>query len=197
MQAAERVSVWARIRSRPAEGPSAEDQLQADITATVLGATHVGLIYVNRADMDVTEFPIQPVDREAARQEMGRLRVCVEWGEQGLLPPRKYGQTVIARPRDTVWPCGYCRWLDTCEQLPAEVKAEIETKTQEVKSAIERDDQSGWERAAGELEQTMMRAGQAAYGEGQQGAGAAAADGQPGQAGGAPSGTVEGEFREV
>jgi molecular chaperone DnaK len=86
---------------------------------------------------------------------------------------------------------------DQGESLPAEMKADIETKAQEVKSAIERDDQSGWEQAANELEQTMLRAGQAAYQEGQQGAGAAAGETQPGQPGGTPSGTVEGEFREV
>jgi molecular chaperone DnaK len=82
------------------------------------------------------------------------------------------------------------------EQLPGDLKSEIEAKTQEVRSAIERDDQSAWELAATDLEQAMLRAGQAAYQGGQQEAGATAADGQPGP-GGAPSGTVEGEFREV
>src|SRR5204863_2143318 len=54
------------------------------------------------------------------------------------------------------------------EQLPAEGKSEVETKLQEVKSAIERDDQAAWERAATDLEQTLMQAGQAAYQAGQQ-----------------------------
>ncbi len=83
------------------------------------------------------------------------------------------------------------------EQLPAEVKSEVETKVQEVKSAIERDDQPAWERATTDLEQTLMRAGQAAYQAGQQPTGATAGEGGQTPPGGAPGGTVEGEFREV
>jgi hypothetical protein len=73
----------------------------------------------------------------------------------------------------------------------------VETKVQEVKSAIERDDQPAWERATTDLEQTLMRAGQAAYQAGQQPTGATAGEGGQTPPGGAPGGTVEGEFREV
>jgi molecular chaperone DnaK len=85
------------------------------------------------------------------------------------------------------------------EALTAEQKSEIETKVQEIKSAIERDDQSAWERATTDLEQTLLQIGQSAY-QASGAPGAAGADGpQTGQGGpGAPpSGTVEGEFREV
>ena len=86
---------------------------------------------------------------------------------------------------------------DQGEQLSPELKAEVETKAAEVKATLERDDQAGWERAASDLEQTLMRAGQAAYEAAQAGAGAAAAEGDPAAPGKPPSGTVEGEFREV
>jgi molecular chaperone DnaK len=82
------------------------------------------------------------------------------------------------------------------EQLAPEVKSDVEAKVQEVKSAIERDDQSGWERATADLEQTLMQAGQTAYQAGQP-SGATASDGGQAQPGKPPSGTVEGEFREV
>jgi molecular chaperone DnaK len=83
------------------------------------------------------------------------------------------------------------------EHLSPEVKSEVETKLQEVKSAIERDDQAAWERAATDLEQTLMQAGQAAYQAGQQPTGATAGEGGQTPPGGTPGGTVEGEFREV
>jgi molecular chaperone DnaK len=83
------------------------------------------------------------------------------------------------------------------EQLSPELKAEVEAKAAEVKASLERDDQAGWERAAGDLEQVLMRAGQAAYESAQAGAGAAAPDGGAAASGNPPSGTVEGEFREV
>jgi molecular chaperone DnaK len=82
------------------------------------------------------------------------------------------------------------------EQLASDVKSEVEAKVQEVKSAIERDDQSAWERATADLEQTLMRAGQSAH-QAEQPSGATASDGGQGQPGKPPSGTVEGEFREV
>jgi molecular chaperone DnaK len=82
------------------------------------------------------------------------------------------------------------------EQLGPDVKSEVEAKVQEVKSAIERDDQSAWERATADLEQTLMRAGQSVH-QAEQPSGATASDGGQGQPGKPPSGTVEGEFREV
>jgi molecular chaperone DnaK len=81
------------------------------------------------------------------------------------------------------------------EQLPPDAKTEIETKTQEVKSALERDDQPAWEQAANDLEQTLMRVGQAVHQAAQESAGPPT-DGEP-PPGKPPSGTVEGEFREV
>src|SRR5919202_6119745 len=50
----------------------------------------------------------------------------------------------------------------------AEVKADIEAKTQEVKAALERDDQPAWEQATAALEKAVMDAGQAAYQASQQ-----------------------------
>jgi molecular chaperone DnaK len=83
------------------------------------------------------------------------------------------------------------------EQLAPDLKAEVEAKAAEVKAALERDDQAGWERATTDLEQALMRAGQAAYEATQAGAGAAAPEGGATGSGTPPSGTVEGEFREV
>jgi molecular chaperone DnaK len=78
------------------------------------------------------------------------------------------------------------------DKLTPELKSEVEAKVQEVKSAIERDDQPAWERATTDLEQALMRAGQTAYQEGQP-----SSDGGQGTSGTPSGGTVEGEFREV
>jgi len=83
------------------------------------------------------------------------------------------------------------------EHLTPEQKSEVETKAQEIKSALERDDQPAWEQATGALEQTLMQVGQAAYQASQQASGAATGDGNKPGGSGTPSGTVEGEFREV
>ncbi|MCC7104231.1 MAG: molecular chaperone DnaK [Chloroflexi bacterium] len=78
------------------------------------------------------------------------------------------------------------------ERIASELKASIEGKIAEVRSALERDDQSGWEAAMRELNELVQQAGAAAYAAQGDGAGGETGSGTPPQAG-----TVEGEFREV
>jgi len=89
---------------------------------------------------------------------------------------------------------------DNADKVPADLKADVEAKIAEVRSAIEADDTSRIRTAADALSASLTKIGEAVYGAagaGQPGAdgfaGGPSADGQ----GGAEEGTVEGEFREV
>jgi molecular chaperone DnaK len=88
---------------------------------------------------------------------------------------------------------------DNAEQIPADLKGEVEGKVAALRSAQQSGDINSIRSAQTELSQTMQKVGTAVY-QSQQGqpAGATASDdGQPGSGQGAQSGTVEGEFREV
>jgi len=76
------------------------------------------------------------------------------------------------------------------DRLPADLKSEAEGKVAAVRSAMQSSDTAGIRRAMEELNGTLQRLGQAVY----SGAGSATGAG-PSSSG--PSGTVEGEFREV
>ncbi|RME09077.1 MAG: molecular chaperone DnaK, partial [Ardenticatenia bacterium] len=80
------------------------------------------------------------------------------------------------------------------EQLPADVKADIENKVQAVRDALEADDEARLRTALSELEQAAMQMGQAAYQQAQAGA---APDSGASTAGGADDDVVEGEYREA
>jgi molecular chaperone DnaK len=75
------------------------------------------------------------------------------------------------------------------DRLPAELKSEAEGRVAAVRSAMQSSDTAGIRRAMEDLNGTLQQLGEAAY----SGAGSAAGAGSSG----APSGTVEGEFREV
>jgi molecular chaperone DnaK len=91
---------------------------------------------------------------------------------------------------------------DEGEKMPEQVRVQLAEKSSAVKRALDANDQDAMKTALEELQQAMMAVGQAVYGSG-----APTAPGEPGQGpngqggpggpGGSPSGTVEGEYREV
>jgi len=89
---------------------------------------------------------------------------------------------------------------DEGEKMPEQVRVQLAEKSSAVKRALDANDLEAMKTALEELQQAMMAVGQAVYGSG--------APGEPGQPGpngqggpegpgGSPSGTVEGEYREV
>ncbi len=82
------------------------------------------------------------------------------------------------------------------EQLPADIKADIENKVQAVRDALEADDEARLRTALSELEQAAMQMGQAAYQQAQAGA-ASATDSGTSATDGADDDVVEGEYREA
>jgi len=89
---------------------------------------------------------------------------------------------------------------DEGEKMPEQVRIQLAEKSSAVKRALDANDLEAMKTALEELQQAMMAVGQAVYGSG--------APGEPGQPGpngqggpegpgGSPSGTVEGEYREV
>ncbi len=88
---------------------------------------------------------------------------------------------------------------DEGEKMPEQVRVQLAEKSSAVKRALDANDQEAMKTALEELQQAMMAVGQAVYGSGAPGE-----PGEPGQngqggpgEGGSPSGTVEGEYREV
>jgi molecular chaperone DnaK len=81
---------------------------------------------------------------------------------------------------------------DNEDKVPAELKTEVEGKIAAVRTALQGTDKGAIETAVGELNASLQKIGEAVYGA--QGAGP---DGSAADAGEAPEGTVEGEFREV
>ena len=79
------------------------------------------------------------------------------------------------------------------DKVSAELKTEVEGKIAAVRTALEGTDKGAIDRAVGELNASLQKIGEAVYGA----QGAAAPDGAAADAGEAPEGTVEGEFREV
>ncbi len=91
---------------------------------------------------------------------------------------------------------------DEGEKMPEQVRIELAEKSSAVKRALDANDLEAMKTALEELQQAMMAVGQAVYGSGaptEPGAPGQGPNGQggPGGAGGSPSGTVEGEYREV
>jgi len=85
---------------------------------------------------------------------------------------------------------------DNPDKIDAALKAEVEEKVKDVRSAIESEDVERIQKALDTLSQSMQKIGEAVYGQaGASGSG----DGTepPPEAGPAEEGTVEGEFREV
>jgi L1 cell adhesion molecule like protein len=81
--------------------------------------------------------------------------------------------------------------------MPENLRTDVAEKSSAVKRALDANDVEGMKTSLEELQQAMMAVGQAVYGGG--GEGGPSAPGSDGQGGGpeAPSGTVEGEYREV
>ena len=85
---------------------------------------------------------------------------------------------------------------DNADNIPAELKTEVEGKIAAVRSALSAGDIAAITAASNELQEAMQRVGQAVYA--QPGAGSADADGNASPGGAAPDDdSVEGEFREV
>jgi molecular chaperone DnaK len=82
------------------------------------------------------------------------------------------------------------------DKMPENLRTQVAEKSSAVKRALDANDLEGMKTAMEELQQAMMAVGQAVYGGG--GEGGPSEPGQDGQGGPeAPSGTVEGEYREV
>jgi molecular chaperone DnaK len=82
---------------------------------------------------------------------------------------------------------------DNADKVPAELKTEVEGRIEAVRTALNGTDMDALRRATDDLNASMQKIGEAVYGAGA----GASPDGAGAQAGEAPEGTVEGEFREV
>src|SRR5216683_1620876 len=85
------------------------------------------------------------------------------------------------------------------DKMPEQLRVQVAEKSSTVKRALDANDLEAMKTAMEELQQAMMAVGQAVYGGGQAEGGAPPEEpGANGQGGpGSPSGTVEGEYREV
>jgi molecular chaperone DnaK len=83
------------------------------------------------------------------------------------------------------------------DKMPENLRTQLAEKSSAVKRALDANDVDGMRTSLEELQQAMMAVGQAVYGGGADGG--AGEPGPDGQGGGpeTPSGTVEGEYREV
>jgi molecular chaperone DnaK len=89
---------------------------------------------------------------------------------------------------------------DNGEQIPADVRTEVEEKVAAVRTALAGTDTAAIQSATEALSQAVLKIGQAMYGQSQAGNGETPPGGEgpePGTEGPAEEGTVEGEFREV
>jgi molecular chaperone DnaK len=124
-------------------------------------------------------------DAEAHREEDARRREAIE--SRNRADSLAYQADKLLR--------------ENAERIPADLKSEVEQKTQTVRSALQGTDDDAVRVAHDDLAQTLQRVGQAVY----QAQGAAAGGeqtpddgaGGAGPTGQGKSGTVEGEFREV
>jgi molecular chaperone DnaK len=85
---------------------------------------------------------------------------------------------------------------DLGEQVPTNVKADLENKVQAVREALKSEDENRIRNTMQELEQAAMQMGQSMHQQGQPGAGGAAPGGN-GRGDGRDEDVVEGEFREA
>jgi molecular chaperone DnaK len=84
------------------------------------------------------------------------------------------------------------------EKMPEQLRTQVAEKSSAVKRALDANDIEAMKTALEELNQAMMAVGQAVYGSGEGGPSQPGEPGHNGQGGpGTPSGTVEGEYREV
>jgi molecular chaperone DnaK len=82
------------------------------------------------------------------------------------------------------------------DKMPEQLRTQVAEKSSAVKRALDANDLEGMKTSMEELQQAMMAVGQAVYGGGAEGGGSEpGGDGQGGPE--TPSGTVEGEYREV
>ena len=95
---------------------------------------------------------------------------------------------------------------DNAENIPEELKTEVEGKVAAVRSALQNNDIARIEATVNELQESLQKVGQAVYSQSQAGAtpGDATSDDEPPSAPGSDGSkskdddnTVEGEFREV
>jgi molecular chaperone DnaK len=89
---------------------------------------------------------------------------------------------------------------DEGDKMPEPVRIQVAEKSSAVKRALDANDVEAMKTALEELQQAMMAVGQAVYGGGaptEPGEPGQNGQGGPGGEGGSPSGTVEGEYREV
>ena len=86
---------------------------------------------------------------------------------------------------------------DNADNIPEDLKQEVEAKIQALKSALEGNDADTIKSASDELNAALQKVGQHVYTSQQAQAAGEGAEGQPPGDDDTPEGTVEGEFREV
>jgi len=86
---------------------------------------------------------------------------------------------------------------DNADKIDAALKAEVEEKVKDVRTAIEADDADRMRSALDALNASMSKIGEAVYGAASAGGSADGASAEGGEAPRQDEGTVEGEFREV
>ena len=87
--------------------------------------------------------------------------------------------------------------VDNADNIPEELKQEVEAKIQALKTALEGEDAAAVQAASDELNAALQKVGQHVYSSQQAQAGGEGAEGQAPGDDDTPDGTVEGEFREV
>lgn len=107
-------------RANRRDMPSADHALQAHLSAFVLGAQAIHIVYVNKAGKQ-DEEPVAEWLAEAnlflAEIELMRLRAVVQQTHEGILPDRFYDGDTIENPLTRRWPCQWCAWREQCVQL--------------------------------------------------------------------------------
>ena len=88
---------------------------------------------------------------------------------------------------------------EQAENVPQELKEEVEGKIATLRTAIQQNDVAQMQAAMNDLNESVQKLGQAVYSQAGAGPQAGGTEGEPGQAsqGDQPEDTVEGEFREV
>lgn len=132
-----------RIWQESGPGPKEEHLLQAGMYAKALDKPNIHIVYIDKDKQGMAEWFYGPEDiwlSELVDSELERMKGIANRIAEGVWPRRaipNYG-TVEHPPQYMAkngepWNCRYCRWRDTCSQMPA-----APTKMSEVAGIIER-----------------------------------------------------------
>ena len=111
------------------EGPRPSDVRQASLSAYVLGAPHIRIVYMvtdaNKDEPRVADWRL-PANRAQAKADLARLAGLRAQTLDGGLPARIFEGELLSTVGNRRWPCGWCAWNDVCARLPAGVVAREE-----------------------------------------------------------------------